>query len=345
MECAIAVAGPGFPAPRLSGIKIQNCLIEYVKHGIAIRGNDFRIDGNTISYIGPSGRTRRAVLIYSTNGNCFVTNNVLANSLATGNLRAIYISAGATVEDVSVGTLVIEDNTNPDGMQQLSLGDGFSGPADSFSLFVKRNTVTETGGFVVLYGTTANFGNILHQLVAEGNTFTNQHGGGGKGVFGIDDGGSGVTFRSTGAVGTHILNNHPGTIMVKPGYTLATGAVPSTVSVCCTTTMPLVTITQDAIIPASPTPVTGMYYEMSPSSFARESFVLGGGDLIYRDLATTAEANSIVAFKNRQGIHENVDYSVSIVSGRNRLTWIGTLAQGQPEALIAGDRISVTYGV
>lgn len=266
VEAAITVSRPGFPATRVRDVTIQNCSIEYMKHGIVLRGEAFRVEENTIAYIGPSGRTRRAIIIYAATGNSFITGNTIANNLATGNLRAIYISTGATVEDVTTGILSIEDNVGSGTMSHFVLQDGYGGTSDGFSLFVKRNVVVETAAFVVFYFVGANNGNIFHQVVAESNTLTNVHEGGpgGKGIFGVDDGGTGLAFRSIGPLSAHIASNHPSTTLVLAGYVLASGAIPSTAASCCTTTMPLVVITQDAVIPSTPLPVVGTYYELSP---------------------------------------------------------------------------------
>ena len=72
VEAAVVVSGPGFPATRVSNFNCDNCLVEYIKHGLVIRGNNWRVTGSNISYIGPNGRTRRAIFSYAANGTCFI---------------------------------------------------------------------------------------------------------------------------------------------------------------------------------------------------------------------------------------------------------------------------------
>ena len=238
----------------------------------------------------------------------------------------------------------MENNTNTGALGHFILQDAFDGTANGFTMTVNSNTTTENLAFVALYSTVANFGDVFNQFVANANVLSNVHDGGpgGKGIFGIDDGGSTIAFRSVGALPVHISSNVLGSTVILAGYVLATGA--SNNSVCNTTTMPVVNVTQDSTIPPSPQIPTAGYYELSPMDTSiKESVLLGAGDLVYKDLSHVAITNTTIAFKNRQAIHQDVDYTVTTVAGKSRLTWIGNLAAGQPEALIAGDRISVTY--
>lgn len=78
--------------------------------------------------------------------------------------------------------------------------------------------------------------------------------------------------------------------------------------------------------------------------FGKESFVLAAGnDLSYIDLGYEVEPNSIVAFVDRLAIHKDEDYTVSVVSGVTRMTWINSLVDPGSEKLSANDKIKVTY--
>lgn len=79
--------------------------------------------------------------------------------------------------------------------------------------------------------------------------------------------------------------------------------------------------------------------------FAQEKITLDSDDIEagYIDLAVTAIAASINAFVDRLAIHETDDYTVSVVSGKTRLTFAGALAAGGLEAVASGDVITVKY--
>jgi len=61
------------------------------------------------------------------------------------------------------------------------------------------------------------------------------------------------------------------------------------------------------------------------------------------DLTNKAFEMSIVVSIDRLMLLDGEDYTVSIVDGKSRLTFTGSLLQGQPEALEVGDKIRVRY--
>ena len=63
----------------------------------------------------------------------------------------------------------------------------------------------------------------------------------------------------------------------------------------------------------------------------------------YIDLAFEAKANSIVIFVGRLAIIEGSDYSVSVVGGVSRITFLSPMLVPSPEALEVGDIIHITY--
>lgn len=71
---------------------------------------------------------------------------------------------------------------------------------------------------------------------------------------------------------------------------------------------------------------------------------LGAGDLSYVDLEFEAKDKSINAYIGRLAIHEGVDYTLSVVGGKTRLTWIGSLVNpGGDEAVEVGDKFYANY--
>jgi len=66
-------------------------------------------------------------------------------------------------------------------------------------------------------------------------------------------------------------------------------------------------------------------------------------NLSHVDLSREVVANSLVVFVGRVAAHKDVDFSVSVVSGVSRLTWIGSFAQSGEEAVVESDTVFVTY--
>lgn len=103
-----------------------------------------------------------------------------------------------------------------------------------------------------------------------------------------------------------------------------------------------------AIVPVAAEEVVNKAYVDSQISankdFAKETFEIDvTAELSYVELAQTPVANSLVVFVNRLAVHENVDYTVSVVDGVTRLTWAGDFAVGGIEEIELGDFIRVTY--
>jgi len=75
----------------------------------------------------------------------------------------------------------------------------------------------------------------------------------------------------------------------------------------------------------------------------KESFTMGAMVPAYVELSQEAMENSTVVFVGRLGAIEGVDYSVSVVGGKTRITWTGELASGGASALTEGDKVHVKY--
>lgn len=80
-------------------------------------------------------------------------------------------------------------------------------------------------------------------------------------------------------------------------------------------------------------------------AFYKEKFTLTSTNISngYIDLAHEVEAASIHAFVDRLAIFEDDDYTISVVGGKTRMTFSGSLASGGDEELEAGDVIQVKY--
>ena len=78
---------------------------------------------------------------------------------------------------------------------------------------------------------------------------------------------------------------------------------------------------------------------------AKESFVLTAQDITngYIDLVNAAITKSTFITADRLPIHEGQDYTVSLVSNKTRITFIGPMIGSSEEALVAGDTVSIEY--
>lgn len=79
--------------------------------------------------------------------------------------------------------------------------------------------------------------------------------------------------------------------------------------------------------------------------FKCERKVLTAEDITnnYVELEFKGYAQSIMPVVDRLALIEEYDYTVSVVGGKTRLTFVGSLIQGGDEALSIGDRLSVRY--
>jgi len=75
-------------------------------------------------------------------------------------------------------------------------------------------------------------------------------------------------------------------------------------------------------------------------SFEVSSAIITAG---YIELQHKAFAMSIVASVDRLMMLEGEDYQVSVENGKTRLTFSGSMLQGQEEALALGDKLRVRY--
>jgi hypothetical protein len=80
-------------------------------------------------------------------------------------------------------------------------------------------------------------------------------------------------------------------------------------------------------------------------SFEKENFVLTSNDVSngYIDLSNEAIAKSIRFYVGRLAGFEGEDYSVSVVGGVTRITFIGSFASGESEEMTDGDKVKVAY--
>jgi hypothetical protein len=72
-------------------------------------------------------------------------------------------------------------------------------------------------------------------------------------------------------------------------------------------------------------------------------FIAATADLAYIDLPHNADANSLLVTVDRLVAFEGDDYTVSVVGGVTRITWINSLVSPGDEALAVGDYIGYQY--
>lgn len=78
-------------------------------------------------------------------------------------------------------------------------------------------------------------------------------------------------------------------------------------------------------------------YKMSP-------ITVTSSELTYVDCDHTAKAMSLHVFIGRLAVHEGVDYTLSVVSGKTRITWAGTIVNPTGvESIELGDRVYISY--
>jgi len=94
----------------------------------------------------------------------------------------------------------------------------------------------------------------------------------------------------------------------------------------------------DGRITALETAPPGMIaHKMSP-------ITVSASELVSIDCEHEAKAMSLHVFVGRLAVHEGVDYTVSVVGGKTRITWAGTLVNPTGvESIELGDRVYISY--
>lgn len=90
----------------------------------------------------------------------------------------------------------------------------------------------------------------------------------------------------------------------------------------------------DALETAPPAMIA---HKMSP-------ITVSSGELSFIDCEHEAKAMSLHVFVGRLAVHEGVDYTVSVVGGKTRITWAGSLVNPSGvESIELGDRVYISY--
>jgi len=291
VEVAVNVSAGSFPTfSYVSGFIMDSCRIEFCEFGVVIRGNGFKISNNQLAYAtGTVANSNRGIGVYGSQGNCFIAGNVFDNSVLNGTgYRAIYSTqTNNTSNELCSGKLIVAGNSQlGTNIQQFYLQDNVRGTAGDYDLFFLDNTINETSLFAGIFLTTQNQGDLFGQVVLEGNSCSNQHSGGGKGLFAIDGAGTGLSYRAAN-LPVHSSGNTLGQLTFRADFAEAinsTGAIvgykPAVFNA--------VAVDFDSIIPATPaepsTPGESVpgYVEMSPANNYRsgEIALVNGQDNI-----------------------------------------------------------------
>ena len=246
LESAFNVSGPGSPPTRIANFVLDNVRVEHMEFGVKIRGSNWKIDSCQFSYSGPNNTTRRHIGVYGTLGSCFIVDNQSEDNGATGNTRFICPTSttGTNPNETMSGDLVVSGNSQSVGsLSQFYNQDNWQGSAGDFRAFFINNSTNETSAFVVLYGTSANYANILSRVIATGNQLSNFHGGtpaGGKGMIAFD--GAGLVSPRSSSLPVESSGNVLVNMMFRTDYTQAIGSTMSTVGY--STGVTSVTVTQ-----------------------------------------------------------------------------------------------------
>jgi len=88
--------------------------------------------------------------------------------------------------------------------------------------------------------------------------------------------------------------------------------------------------------------LSGRVDVLEAKTFGKQKIVITT-EFSYVDLEREVVANSLVVFVNRLGAHKDEDYTVSVVGGKTRLTWINSFGSAGMEAIEEGDEIFVTF--
>jgi hypothetical protein len=353
---AIAASGSGFPQVRLQNFRMYNVKSQYSKGGLSVRSDNFVVEGCTFEVVAGSS-TRRGILHYGNGGDSFIRNNHFINA-TTGALRAICptSTSGSNPSDDQAGSLTIEGSSFTGNLSQFVNMDNHQGQPGAFELIVKDNVTPETNAFVVSFGGVDNFGDLFSRIVLIGNTLTNNHALGlGKGALAIDGINGPRPFRSS-PLEVVSSSNVLGQLEFRAGYAEAAGSTGAIVGYATAQiSEPTVELTS-----GNGGGAEGQYIELSPTIDQDLSeledrlealeekvdgpFFSNGSAVVEDELAHIDLDKEYVKLMSvsvgRLAVHEGQDYTVSVVEGKTRLTWINSLANPDGEEKIElGDKI------
>jgi hypothetical protein len=89
--------------------------------------------------------------------------------------------------------------------------------------------------------------------------------------------------------------------------------------------------------------VTVLENKVDGPAWDDEIFELDANGVVSIDLKVVAKEKSIRVVQGRMAFSRTIDFTVSVVDGKSRITWISSVAQGGSEALSVGDSIVVSY--
>lgn len=96
------------------------------------------------------------------------------------------------------------------------------------------------------------------------------------------------------------------------------------------------------IVEPKVTTLEGKVATLEGLTFVKEKIVVGA-TLTHVELANEAKPNSCIVFVDRLALHQDEDFTVSVVGGKTRLTWAGEFMVGGTEAVETGYPIYITY--
>jgi prefoldin subunit 5 len=370
VETAVVASGGGFPQTRISNFIMESCNIEFIEFGMTVRAEDWCVRDSQFTYAtGSVSNSCRAIGIYGTKGNAFIKDNFLKNDVLNGTaFRPFYLTSttGTNPNETVEGKLVLEGTTHVGPLAQFWNQDNQQGSAGSFELQIKNNITNESNLFAGFAAAVANSGDMFSSITLSGNTISNLHAvDGGKGVFGV----YGTAAFRTSALIVHASNNTLGQEIYRTGWVSVEGT-----TVGRETGTPSFSVSLDSVIPESgeaPSIIpsgSSAYVELSPepdlSEIESDIDSLQSADVVIdsrlevleakgyaKGVVTVGEELSFIDLDRQYSVllsvavgrlmvHEGEDFTVSIVGGKTRLTWIGSLVNpGGEEAIESGDKV------
>lgn len=371
VETAVVASGDGFPQTRIQNFIMENCIVEYAEFGVTVRAENWCVRDTTFTYAtGSVSNSCRAIGIYGTKGNSFIKDNFLKNDVLNGTAsRPFYLTSttGSNPNETVEGKLVIEGTTHVGPLAQFFNQDNQqSAGVGTFELQIKNNIINESNLFAGFAAAAANSGNMFSSITLSGNTLSNLHAvDGGKGVYGVY---GTATFRSSPLI-VHASNNTLGQETFRTGWMSVEGSLIGK-----ETATPSFSISVDSVIPesgeapqVSPSG-SSSYVEVSPQpdlsgiesdissleaadiaidsrldvleakGYSKGSVIVGE-ELSFIDLDREYSMLLSVAV-GRLMVHEGEDFTVSVIGGKTRLTWVGSLVNpGGSEAIETGDKV------
>jgi len=203
---------------------VTGCIFETNEFAISSNNSNIQITNNTFKFLVPTD-THRYIILTGCLGTSFICDNIFEGNATASSTQCVNINNGVAANFLN-GNLIISRNISQTLPVQRLLMVDISLQGSNFSLFISKNTMTCTSGFIIFYALPLD--GVKQIYVIQNTEILGGTATGSKGIIGIDSPASSVI-----SFNTLIYSSSNSTPVLRSDYTdLTTPAAnqPSTVA-------------------------------------------------------------------------------------------------------------------